>query len=598
MKQILQMKKIMFLGIAAIMTIFLIGCGGDKIDRLGQLFDDLNIPSNKRTNVIENFELPKFLGAGDGEGNFDHEITWASSDDTIISIGGLTDSGRAFTAIVTRPEADTNVTLTATIHLNKDGSTRDKPFIFQVLKSVDSPNTGDYQTTSEVKATTNTTAVNTRGVVTYINDIGLFIKDDSGSIFVYSANKPAFAVGDQVTISGVRATYNQMPQIGTPTITKVGTTTFNMTPQAMNFGSVMARPVTDLSFFASIIKIEGTIQKSTATNTPYIIEDFASTQVIGVNSYSITKAKDQLENLVGKYVELTAIVYDYSDYWRVLYVEDTATEKTPPTLDDTLKLSLTEDALIEQFDGSVTNRNITLPTTNVYGVTISWDSNHSAISNTGVYTAPESADQNVVFTVTLQSGTEQKVITITIKALKAVSAEDLYVIINQVYGGGGNSGATYTHDFIELYNPTDAPVSLSGWSVQYASATGTTWQITELSGTIPAKGYYLIQQAQGAGGTVPLPTPDAIGTIAMAATNGKVALVNSTTALTGTNPSSHSSVVDFVGYGTANGYEGSGAAPVLSNTTAAMRKNFMDTNNNAIDFEVVAPNPRNSSYSN
>jgi hypothetical protein len=26
------------------------------------------------------------------------------------------------------------------------------------------------------------------------------------------------------------------------------------------------------------------------------------------------------------------------------------------------------------------------------------------------------------------------------------------VVISQVYGGGGNSGSTYTHDFIELYN--------------------------------------------------------------------------------------------------------------------------------------------------
>ena len=30
------------------------------------------------------------------------------------------------------------------------------------------------------------------------------------------------------------------------------------------------------------------------------------------------------------------------------------------------------------------------------------------------------------------------------------------VIINEVYGGGGNSGALYTNDFIELYNSTAA----------------------------------------------------------------------------------------------------------------------------------------------
>jgi hypothetical protein len=47
------------------------------------------------------------------------------------------------------------------------------------------------------------------------------------------------------------------------------------------------------------------------------------------------------------------------------------------------------------------------------------------------------------------------------------------VVVSQVYGGGGNSGATYTHDFIGLFNRGSSPASVAGWSVQYASATGT-----------------------------------------------------------------------------------------------------------------------------
>ena len=35
------------------------------------------------------------------------------------------------------------------------------------------------------------------------------------------------------------------------------------------------------------------------------------------------------------------------------------------------------------------------------------------------------------------------------------------VVINQAYGGGGNSGATYKNDFIELYNPTNSDISLN-----------------------------------------------------------------------------------------------------------------------------------------
>src|SRR5689334_12373574 len=92
------------------------------------------------------------------------------------------------------------------------------------------------------------------------------------------------------------------------------------------------------------------------------------------------------------------------------------------------------------------------------------------------------------------------------------------VVINEVYGGGGNSGATWKNDFIELYNNSSSPVTLAGWSVQYASSTGSTWTAANLSGTIPAHGYYLIQEAAGAGGTTSLPTPDATGNINMSAT--------------------------------------------------------------------------------
>src|SRR5579872_7256728 len=81
------------------------------------------------------------------------------------------------------------------------------------------------------------------------------------------------------------------------------------------------------------------------------------------------------------------------------------------------------------------------------------------------------------------------------------------VVISQVYGGGGNNSATLTNDFIELHNNTSVPVSLDGWSVQYGSATGTTQQVTKLAGMIAAGGYYLVQEAVGAGGATALPTP-------------------------------------------------------------------------------------------
>ncbi len=171
------------------------------------------------------------------------------------------------------------------------------------------------------------------------------------------------------------------------------------------------------------------------------------------------------------------------------------------------------------------------------------------------------------------------------------------IVISQVYGGGGNSGSVYKNDFIELFNRGSLPQSVNGWSVQYAGATGTTWQVTNLTNvTLQPGQYYLIQQAVGAGGTTNLPTPDATGTIAMSGTAGKVLLSSSTTALTGACPTG-GSVVDFAGFGTtANCFEGSGPTPAPSNTTAALRtaSGCTDTDSNATDFTAGTVNPRNT----
>ena len=174
------------------------------------------------------------------------------------------------------------------------------------------------------------------------------------------------------------------------------------------------------------------------------------------------------------------------------------------------------------------------------------------------------------------------------------------LLISQIYGGGGNSGAQYTNDFIELYNPTASAISTSGLSVQYASAAGTSWNTFALPTASIAPGhFFLIQAAAGSGTDASLPTPDAIipGTsFNLSATTGKVALVNSTTPLTGACPIPSSAVLDFIGYGTTTCFLGS-VAPAPSNTTADVRANpNTTTNNNGADFSTAAPNPRNSTF--
>ena len=172
------------------------------------------------------------------------------------------------------------------------------------------------------------------------------------------------------------------------------------------------------------------------------------------------------------------------------------------------------------------------------------------------------------------------------------------VIVNEVYGGGGNSGATYTNDFVELYNTGTTPVDLSTSSVQYKSVTGAGWTgLIPLAGTIPPGHYYLVQAAAGTGGTTPLPTPDATGSTAMSGTAGNVALVSSPAVLTcaATACAADPAIIDLVGYGsTANAYAGTGPAPAPGNTTSVSRTAFVNTANNATDFTVGAPTPQSS----
>jgi predicted extracellular nuclease len=131
-----------------------------------------------------------------------------------------------------------------------------------------------------------------------------------------------------------------------------------------------------------------------------------------------------------------------------------------------------------------------------------------------------------------------------------VQAVSTTVVISQVYGGAGCPApdcSTYQNDYIELFNLGTSAQSLNGWSVQYAAATGSFWQRTNLTNVTLLPGqYYLVAEAAGTGGTNSLPSPDTTGTIAMSATTGKVALVNTTTTLTVACPSS-SSIVDIVG---------------------------------------------------
>jgi DNA/RNA endonuclease G (NUC1) len=254
-------------------------------------------------------------------------------------------------------------------------------------------------------------------------------------------------------------------------------------------------------------------------------------------------------------------------------------------------------------DGVVTSASIT--STPVAGITLdnfvpSSGNNVPATATLNVANTTASGTYNVTIQyANNDSPTPQTATCTVVVTVQPPPPPPNNVVISQVYGGGGNTDADFKNDFIELVNHSNAAVSLNGWSVQYATSNQANWQVTSLPAfTLQPGQYFLIQEAAGAGGTTDLPPADATGLIAMGATAGKVALVNNTTTLTTNCPNAGAGgIVDFIGYGTADCFEGSGAAAATSNTTSAQRRNegCADTNDNLADFVAAAPNPRNSS---
>lgn len=182
-------------------------------------------------------------------------------------------------------------------------------------------------------------------------------------------------------------------------------------------------------------------------------------------------------------------------------------------------------------------------------------------------------------------------------------AQSTTVVISQVYGGGGSATGTFSSDYVELHNVSNTDQDISGFKILYGSAAGNlasastnAFQFPATGVIIPAGGFLLVATNAGVGlATLPIP-PDHIFTLTLSGTNGKVAfgtadMVNNATLAA--QPAG--SVIDFVGYGTANEFETTAA--VAMNSTASLFRNgngCTDTNNNSTDLTLSTPNPRYS----
>ncbi|HBB88013.1 MAG TPA: hypothetical protein DC047_10395 [Blastocatellia bacterium] len=187
------------------------------------------------------------------------------------------------------------------------------------------------------------------------------------------------------------------------------------------------------------------------------------------------------------------------------------------------------------------------------------------------------------------------------------------IVLSQIYSNGGNAGSTYQNNYLELFNRTDNPIDFDGWRIYFTSANGSFDQAISFTSSrqifIGGHQYLLIRFGPDSSNGAPL-SPDLIvppdnPTIPglpplpppQISPSGKVFLTMPGVNAFGNTCPPNSQIVDFVGYGaTASCYEGSGPTGTTGNSTAALRKagGCTDADNNASDFDVSAPSPRNS----
>jgi hypothetical protein len=163
-----------------------------------------------------------------------------------------------------------------------------------------------------------------------------------------------------------------------------------------------------------------------------------------------------------------------------------------------------------------------------------------------------------------------------------------HVVISEVQVGGAVAG----DEFVELYNPTNSSITVTGWRLTRKTETGATESnlVASMSGSIAAHGYLLIAPAEYDG----TPTEDIVYSTASRIAGNNTVLIYSDAGVT---------LVDKVGLGTATDVETAGV-PNPETDGSVERKpgasmptggNGEDTDHNANDFAArTTSEPQNA----
>jgi predicted extracellular nuclease len=150
-------------------------------------------------------------------------------------------------------------------------------------------------------------------------------------------------------------------------------------------------------------------------------------------------------------------------------------------------------------------------------------------------------------------------------------------------------------EFIELYNNSDSPVSLNGWTIAAPAGTGGGGVVSGITGQIPARGHFLVAPSNYS--VAGYPSNGTVTAVPDQAYTGGAFLDDGGAQLRDLN----GAVIDSAGFSSANGTgfregagipQANGVAPSAGDQYSFVRKLTsgipQDTNDNAADFVLVS----------
>ncbi len=558
----------------------------------------------KTTRLIPFLIATGFLVAcGSTEGPASSETIPSSSED--VSSATLTEETPSASSEDTTSESSSS-----------EDTTSESSILSEDSSSEESSEEEDpFLTIAEAKEKEANTSVSVKAMIASMTSSGFYAKDDTGYTFVYTASSgidlSGYAIGETVQIDGYASLYNFSHQISSykdeneevhPVVLTKVAEAVSFAPEfaPTTIGTLLDNDNLDASIYGTPVKARGYVYYAGEYNFPYGIKDESGDSLLISRYATLAFDPSSLSSLENLYVELNGFVYCYASNAFVLTVDSGAALEAEQ-MSDVEAVNAAAYYLKNEINGATTTTDYALPSS-LYGASITHTSDKpEVLSNAGVYTAP-SGPTEVTYTAAIKRGEAEQSATFKITALVASPAK---VVLSEVYTAGGNSGATYNCDFVELYNQTDEDVDLSTYSLQNCATGATsTFAVHALSGTIKAHGYFLIRggiNANAAASCAAIEEYDlALDKFNPGAKDYMLALASNQTQVTldrsGTPVVvSSDNVIDFLGAGKAPAYEGE-KCTVPDNAKSLQRIDpEVDTDNNRADFVAATPTPRKSS---